>query len=81
MAETGEAFGSRKDTAWEEDEEERKGSKEPLLELVAVEGGRTSGLLDEGLDQEEHGVAEREESKGEEEDDDDQQQEVLFDYL
>ena len=50
-------------------------------ELVAAEGGRTSGLLDEGLDQEEHGVGEREESKGEEEDDDDQQQEVLFDYL
>ena len=48
---------------------------------MAAEGGRTSGLLDEGLDQEEHGVGEREESKGEEEDDDDQQQEVLFDYL
>ncbi|XP_044176330.1 uncharacterized protein LOC114957958 isoform X3 [Acropora millepora] len=31
VAETGEAFGSRKDTAWEEDEEERRGSKEPLL--------------------------------------------------
>ncbi|XP_074621470.1 uncharacterized protein LOC141879988 [Acropora palmata] len=95
VAETGEAFGSRKDTAWEEDEEERKGSKEPLLrklepvqracaeerlnkaskELVAAEGGRTSGLLDEGLDQEEHGVGEREESKGEEEEEDDQQQE------
>ncbi|XP_044176329.1 uncharacterized protein LOC114957958 isoform X2 [Acropora millepora] len=75
VAETGEAFGSRKDTAWEEDEEERRGSKEPLLELVAAEGGRTSGLLVEGLDQEEHGVGEREESKGEEEDDDDQQQE------
>lgn len=49
-------------------------------ELVAAEGGQTSGLLDEGLDQEELGVGEREESKGEEEEDD-QQQEVLFDYL
>ena len=47
-------------------------------ELVAAEGGQTSGLLDEGLDQGELGVGEREENKGEE---DDQQQEVLFDYL
>ena len=49
-------------------------------ELVAAEEGRTSGLFDEGLDQEEYGVGEREESK-EEEEEDDQQQEVLFDYL
>lgn len=49
-----------------------------ITELVAAEEGRTSGLLDEGLDQEEYDVVEREESKEKE---DDQQQEVLFDYL
>ena len=36
MAQTGEAFGSRKDIAWEEDEEEKKGSKEPLLRKVPL---------------------------------------------
>lgn len=36
MDETGEAFSSRKDTAWEEDEEERKGSKEALLRKVPL---------------------------------------------
>ena len=37
MAQTGEAFGSRKNsTAWEEDEEEKKGSKEPLLRKVPL---------------------------------------------
>ena len=36
VAETGEAVGSRKDTAWEEDEEEKKGSKEPLLGKVPL---------------------------------------------
>ncbi|XP_015772351.1 PREDICTED: uncharacterized protein LOC107350629 [Acropora digitifera] len=98
LVETGRAVGSREDVVQEvleEEEEQKKGSNEPLLgklepgvqrkcaeerlskankELVAAEGGQTSGLLDEGLDQEELGVGEREESKGEEEEDDQQQE-------